>query len=456
MNFLTLNFLLFFDIKFSEKFLQKGGIEMKKEGWIVFVIIFFTLLKNVLIAGEVPDVHTQIVVTPSRIEESLKISPNNILIITGKELQKKGIKTLDEALKNLPGMMIVQNGSGGITSVFARGLDSKYTVILIDGVKVYDPSGINQGEAGWIIPALSVQDIDRIEIVKGVNSVTYGSNAIGGVVNIITKKPKKFQFRVWSEVGSYETFNKGMSINAAEKGVSSYFSLIDLKVEGFSKKEDQPDKDPYHNISFKTGIDLKRDNLQLGQKIYLTKVKQYLDGSNEKEEDFISTFNTYLNFKVNPKFSNRFQFAYTLTDRNYDDSQDNYKGNLIYFLWQGEIEFVEKFKIIPGIEYEKEEMKINDRWGTNLKKGVYQYSPFLKLLFKSSRYFLRAGARYTKHGKSGDSVVWEVAGYLFPVSWMQLHNTVGTGFAVPSLYQLYSFFTFCFHNVYFLSRSFNF
>ena len=62
---------------------------MIKEGWIVFVIIFFTLLKNVLIAGEVPDVHTQIVVTPSRIEASLRISPNNILIITGKELQKK-------------------------------------------------------------------------------------------------------------------------------------------------------------------------------------------------------------------------------------------------------------------------------------------------------------------------------------------------------------------------------
>jgi len=128
------------------------------------------------------------VVTASGFEQQIKDAPATISVITAKEIDNKPYRDVTDALKDIPGVNISGGGDG--TDISIRGMDAKYTLILIDGKKVNTretrPNSDGSGfEQGWL-PPLSA--IERIEVVRGPMSSLYGSDAMGGVVNVITKK----------------------------------------------------------------------------------------------------------------------------------------------------------------------------------------------------------------------------------------------------------------------------
>lgn len=129
-----------------------------------------------------------IVVTASGFEQQIKDAPATISVITAQEINNKPYRDITDALKDIPGVNIMGSGDG--TDISIRGMDAKYTLILIDGKKVNTresrPNSDGAGfEQGWL-PPLSA--IERIEVVRGPMSSLYGSDAMGGVVNVITKK----------------------------------------------------------------------------------------------------------------------------------------------------------------------------------------------------------------------------------------------------------------------------
>ncbi|MCX8583559.1 MULTISPECIES: TonB-dependent receptor domain-containing protein [unclassified Gilliamella] len=128
------------------------------------------------------------VVTASGFSQQIKEAPATISVITPEEISKKPYRDVTDALKDIPGITIT--GGGDSTDISIRGMDAKYTLLLIDGKKVSTretrPNSDNSGfEQGWLPPLTA---IDRIEVVRGPMSSLYGSDAMGGVVNIITKK----------------------------------------------------------------------------------------------------------------------------------------------------------------------------------------------------------------------------------------------------------------------------
>ena len=152
----------------------------------VLLVFMFFVLPIPILAQEVEDVITieEIIVTASRIEEPLKYSPDSVTIVTEEEVQKKGKQTAIDVLREVPGVFIKQNGSpGGSSSIYMRGTNNAHTLIMIDGVRVGDPMA---GDGKMSIADLSMDNIEKIEIVRGAQSVLYGSDAIGGVINIIT------------------------------------------------------------------------------------------------------------------------------------------------------------------------------------------------------------------------------------------------------------------------------
>ena len=125
-----------------------------------------------------------IVVTAGKIEQSVSNAVEKIQVVTSEDIKKSGAKTLTEAVKSVPGVSVKGAAAGNpVDSISMQGFDSDYVKILVDGIAV--SGDIGGATAVFQVP---VEDIERIEIIQGASSALYGSDAMGGVINIITKK----------------------------------------------------------------------------------------------------------------------------------------------------------------------------------------------------------------------------------------------------------------------------
>jgi len=126
----------------------------------------------------------QVVVSATRFDIPLDLSPASVSVINSEDFEQKQIERINDALREVPGLSVVQTGTAGqLTSVFTRGLRSEHTQVLLDGIP------INQGLSGaFNFGDLTVDDIDRIEVVRGPQSTLYGPRALAGVIQIFTKQ----------------------------------------------------------------------------------------------------------------------------------------------------------------------------------------------------------------------------------------------------------------------------
>ena len=157
-----------------------------------------------------------VVVSATRFDIPLDQSPASASVISSEELEEKQIQRVSDALREVPGLSVVQTGSPGqLTSVFTRGLRSEHTQVLLDGIP------INQGLQGaFNFADFTIDDIDRIEVVRGPQSTIYGPRALAGVIQIFTKQGTGTPgVMLAAEGGSYDTFRE--------------WSQSDGKVDGF-------------------------------------------------------------------------------------------------------------------------------------------------------------------------------------------------------------------------------
>src|SRR5438093_4677609 len=157
-----------------------------------------------------------VVVSATRFDIPLEQSPASVSVISSEELEQKQIERVSDALREVPGLSVVQTGTAGqLTSVFTRGLRSEHTQVLLDGIP------INQGLQGaFNFADFTTEDIDRIEVVRGPQSTIYGPRALAGVIQIFTKQGNGTPGVMFAaEGGSYDTFRE--------------WSQSDGKVDGF-------------------------------------------------------------------------------------------------------------------------------------------------------------------------------------------------------------------------------
>ena len=128
-----------------------------------------------------------VVVTATRTEQRLNEAPASISIVTAEDIQRKGASDLLEALRGVPGVSMIGHSTGGRKTFSIRGADDKHTLVLVDGRRITstdDYVGHSDYQYNWV----PMEQIERIEIIRGPMSALYGSEALGGVVNIITRK----------------------------------------------------------------------------------------------------------------------------------------------------------------------------------------------------------------------------------------------------------------------------
>ena len=130
----------------------------------------------------------RVVVTSTRLHDEIRRDDPNVTVIDAGEIAARHSSSVTELLRALPGVMVQQaGGRGSVVSLFTRGAKPNFTLVLIDGIKVNDPTNTRGGSFDF--STLSLDDIERIEIVRGPASSIYGSDAVGGVINFITRRP---------------------------------------------------------------------------------------------------------------------------------------------------------------------------------------------------------------------------------------------------------------------------
>ena len=173
-----------------------------------------------------------LVITATRTELDPARSGSAITVISAKDIERSGAASFASILKTVPGLDIYESGGlGSLTSVSLRGAQDGQTLVMIDGIRVGDPSS-TAGETD--LGTLSVTDVERIEVLRGPQSALYGSNAMGGVINIITKRGKRDTKREVSiEAGSYGTLHTRASISGGDEKVTYSLGIDALHSEGF-------------------------------------------------------------------------------------------------------------------------------------------------------------------------------------------------------------------------------
>ena len=186
----------------------------------------------------------QVVISGSRTESTLADTGSAISIITGAELERRQIRLVSDALRAVPGIAVSRQGPiGTVTQVRIRGAEANHTVVLIDGVKINDPF-TSEVDFAHVLTA----QIDRIEILRGPQSVLYGSEAIGGVISIFTKRGAPgMQADASIEGGSFSSVDGSAAIRGATQTLNYALSASALRTDGTNVSRFGSEDDGYRN-----------------------------------------------------------------------------------------------------------------------------------------------------------------------------------------------------------------
>ena len=430
---------------------------MKKYGIFVTLFILMTFFPfGHLFAQEEEAVELEeVAVTATRVPTPEEEVGSSVTVITEDEIKAKGYTTVKEVFKGALGLDVVSTGGPGAgTSVFLRGANSYHTLVLIDGMEMGDPSLMQRQ---YDFANLTVDNIERIEIVRGPQSVLYGADAMGGVINIITKRwDKKPTLSLGAEGGSYSTARQFAGIGASNDWASFSFAFSHIRTDGFSAADaDLPgntEDDGWENFTASSRLEIApSDWLDMGVSFRLHDGRTDLDGGGGPYQDVEDYHVNKQEVFVRPHikvtaFDGLWEqiLAYGFTDhsRAYIDDpwgDSDYDGEKHEISWQHNLYLHKTNTLTLGFEYEKEAMESISPW-SRMDESAYTCSLFAQdqiKLFDIS--FTTVGVRWDKHKEFGDHTTFRVTqAFVFDKIGTKIKGSVGTGFRAPSLYELYA------------------
>jgi len=336
----------------------------------------------------------EMVVTANRLETpSLEVG-SSLTLITDDEIESTQQTTVLELLRDVPALDVVQRGGAGrLTEIHIRGAEWRHTLVLVDGIEVNDP--VYMGGA-FNFAHLNTDNVERIEVIRGPQSVLYGSDAIGGVINIITKKGKQETEAFTSfEGGSFDTFRE--SAGASGGGETTTFSVVVSRVdsEGISAASEEYgnfEKDGYANTSLAGRLAFTPTDEFAADLIvrYTDAATDIDDGGGADQDDpnhvLLST-QLVVGAKarlsaLDGRWDHRLGLSFTAHDREDNDDpddaldpdalkRDTFEGRLAKLDWQSDFTLGESNTLTVGTEFENETAVNDDIDKSAHLAGVY-------------------------------------------------------------------------------------
>ena len=421
----------------------------KIKNLIVFLVI--VLFATQLYSKDFP----VIVIAPSKKPQSISTVGTSVVVLDEKFLENTNEFFLGDVLAgNSTSINFFQNGGYGATSAIQlRGLPKRYSTVYIDGIKMSDPSSVS---GDFDFNHILTSQISRVEILKGNQSSVYGSGAIGGTINITTKKGKPgLQKNISYITGSHGTNNLYASYSGADDNNNFYIGFERFQTDGISQMMHNEEKDRYRNntlvlnYAHEFSDNLKFEGNSRVADTYLQYDKEVDTATathNEEEDGIQSSSNLSLVYKPNEKFTNKFTVGKTYIKRIYGAApgsgntiKDNYYGDRHNFNYSGNYNFNLDNSIVFGYEREDDQIGYNKDLTGMSNKAFYTTSSYFDFQSRlSNNIYATLGSRFDENSiaQNEDSHRLSLA-YLFDDKLTKLKSSFGTGFRFPSLFELY-------------------
>ena len=413
---------------------------------------FFTLLLSFLIPeySHSQELNTNslnsseienITIRSTRIPAGAKDIGSSLYIISEDQIKARGFKDAIDAISSAPGVTSKQNGSfGGVGTIRIRGASSSQTLVLVDGVPVNDASS---PAGGYNFEYLNTSNIQSIEVLKGSQSTLWGSDAIGGVINIYTKQPESTSFGASAEIGSFGLKRGSADINFSGSNSRFRVSTSKTSVDGISKADERDgnsEDDGFESESYSMSGSIDLESLTLkGSLSYMESQVEYdsygfvtgvQDGDEKSNTDeFIGSIAAFFDL-FDGKLQNSIFISQSDINRDYYSNGSfsfGAEGKRELIRYQGNIEVNEFNKIAFGLESEESQVDADESTidGSFL---LYEFRPNNKIIIST-------GIRNDDHEGFGSKTTRRISGTFKPSDNLIIRSSWGEGFKVPTIFQ---------------------
>jgi vitamin B12 transporter len=427
-------------------------------------------------SAETSAVMDPMVVTATRIETPASQVTKSVSLVTSEDRDDQQQYFLPELLDNEPGVNFRQNGGiGQYSTISIRGVPSTYTQFQYNGFPLRDAADTQSTFSYFTEDIYGGGNLRQIEVLKGPQSTLYGSQAMGGVINILPETWKQgVGGNIRSEFGPNNTFIETSALHYGQD--KYYFNFNPTYITTDGEKNGGPNGYYYRNRGFSTGagyrltpdMNLEFSSIFADTDLAMSKITPSLDRNgnlitniadpDKHREGQMAQYGLKLNDDVSTFWNYSIKAAYTETQRHYyessvDANHSNYDGSTDYLETQHNFNITDWLGLVVGADYEKDYYDgqeprnpyINDYAPEYYKQNWYSWDMFsqasLKLLDKSL--FLNFGGRSNNPEAFDPKTVGEAsAAYLFKQTGTKIHGQIGSGYRTPSLYEIYGGYLF--------------
>ncbi|MGQ9800198.1 MAG: TonB-dependent receptor plug domain-containing protein [Candidatus Saccharicenans sp.] len=439
-------------------------------------LLFIPFLRGFLIAlpaddqTQPPKIQHEIVVTATRLETPVKETASAISLVRTEKLPPGASVRPEILFAGVPGLFFIQTGlAGGVGSIFIRGANSEHAMVMIDGLELNDPVSPSRS---FNFNLFNLSLVDQVEILRGPQSTLYGSDALAGVVNLITAEPERNEIKLTGLFGSLKTGQTNFRISRTRK---NFFWLAELNAsttagisQAGSRYPGNNEADGYsqQSLALKFSYRLSPSfRLSWQSRGLLARAEldafggPYGDDPNSRQKSsFIFNRLELDGFFLHHRWEQKLIFGLEASRRENDNPADElhpeegdsalYRSRLFKIDWQNNLFLAANQTLVFGADFRQEQGSSSylyfSPWGnyeSHLPKtSAYLFGLYLQDQWKPwKRLSLTAGLRSDHHRRFGQALTFRTAVCLdLPEIGARIKSTVGSGFKAPSLYQLYA------------------